>query len=210
MARAKTKASEEPVPEGEDDPIYLEAPAPERKAMDVFAQYNRNIKIVNDRVRGLPWPEIAAEACLSEIRCKQIFALWRETNPTLRERDPMEIVDDALRTYEALIGDLEKDAIAAKPGTSVAVGARNAKLRAMREMLELLQAVGSLPADLGSLGAVIDGQIVADRVVTVLERFAGRPVDEEFEEAMLEALGGPVKELEAGDVVDVESEEITD
>jgi hypothetical protein len=206
-----SKKKTQPAEDAEAE-IVLEAPAPEgQKALNSFEQYERNIRMVNERVRGLPWPVVARNSGLSERRCKEIFAEWRRTHPPLRLRDPMDIVDDALRHYEALIGDLELDAVTARPGTTVAVGARNAKMRAIREMLELLQAVGSLPADLGSLAAVIDGQIVADRVVSVLERFHGKPVDADFEEAMLEALGGPVKELEAGnEVVDVESEEITD
>jgi hypothetical protein len=207
VAARKKKADAAPEVEQDDDPIVFEVPVESRR-LNALEQARRNIEIVNWRVRGLTWPEIAERANLSERRCRMIYQEYIENiDLALREEEPVKIVDELVRSYQAAISDLEKDAEDAPKGSPARIGARNSKIRAMRELAELLQAVGKLPTDLGDLGRLIDGQIVADRVMNVLDRFKGKPVGADFEEAMLDALGGPVKELEAGtdeDIVDAD------
>ena len=150
-------------------------------------QYERNMQIVAQRIRRVPWSQISKEHGCTIRRCQEIFEEWRDQNPTLRHSDPQEIVDELLYGYQSVIEDFEKLATTADQD-SARVGALNGKLRAFREMAELLQAIGALPNDLGTLTLAIDGRITAERIVAVLDRF---DVSEEVEEAMLMALGGP-------------------
>lgn len=206
VAARKKKADAAPEVEQDDDPILFEVPVESRR-LNALDQARRNIQIFNWRVRGLTWPEIAERAEVSERRCRMIYSEYCDRDLALREEEPIKIVDELVRGYQAAISDLEKDAEQAPKGSPARIGARNSKIRAMRELAELLQAIGKLPTDLGDLGRLIDGQIVADRVMNVLDRFKGKPVGADFEEAMLDALGGPVKELEAGadeDIVDAD------
>lgn len=176
--------------EQDDDPVHLEvAPRKRQPRPDAHGQAERNMQIVAARARHVSVPDIAAEWGLTERRVRQILLKWRETNPTLRAQDPVEIVDELLIGYEATIEDLAVIARRAVDGNnlSAAVGAHNSKMRAYREMAELLQATGVLPHDLGTFNLVIDGRITAERIITVLERFN---VSEEVFDAMLEALGG--------------------
>lgn len=183
--------------ETEEDPVVLAPEAKPKKRLSVAEQFERNQQIVSQKVRGIPWSQIAREHGISIQRCQQIFAEWRESNPTLRTHDPVEIVDELLYGYQATVEDLA--VLAAKPtiNDAVRVGAHNSKMKAYREMAELLQAIGALPNDLGTLRLLVDGQITAERVVTVLERF---DLPEEAWDELLEALGGaPAGLLEAGD-----------
>jgi hypothetical protein len=56
----------------------------------------RDNQIVAARMRGMSWATIAATYELSERQCQQILADYRASQPRLRERDPIEIVDDML------------------------------------------------------------------------------------------------------------------
>lgn len=188
-------ASKSAAPEDESDPVVLEVPAAARGSLTVLDQYERNMRICAARVRNAPWSAIAAEHSLSVARCQQIFNAWADSNPTLREHDPLAIVDELLYGYQAVIEDCEST-VARSEGT-VRVGALNTKMRAYREVAELLQAIGVLPNDLGTMHLHIDGQITADRIITVLERF---DVPDAVYEEILEALGGPTPAmLQAGE-----------
>lgn len=191
MSGMSKVAAEEP--EGDEDPVVLEVPAEAKKMLTVSQQYDRNMRIVEARIRNKPWSGIAKAEGLTIRRCQQIFGEWAATNPTLREHDPVAIVDELLRGYQAVIEDLSVEAATSKMD-AVRVGAHNSKLRAYREMAELLQAIGVLPNDLGTMHLHIDGQITAERVIAVLER---HHVPEAVFEELLETLGGPPPELSA-------------
>lgn len=186
-AKNKPDAADEPEVE------ILEAPLEaEGSPMGALAQYERNMKIVAAKIRRTPWSEIAKEHRLTKRRCQQIWDQWRAVNPTLRDHDPIEIVDELLYGYQATLEDLEATVQASDTDSPVRVAALNGKLRVFREMAELLQAIGVLPNDLGTLKVHVDGQVTAERVITVLEKFK---VPEEVYEAMLTALGGPPTSL---------------
>jgi hypothetical protein len=69
--------------------------------MNAREKIGRDNEIVAARMRGLSWATIAAKYELSERQCQQILADFRASHPRLRERDPIEIVDDMLERYEA-------------------------------------------------------------------------------------------------------------
>jgi hypothetical protein len=136
-------------PEGDQDEILLEPPAPPRKQLSQLEQVQRNMKIVDEILYGL----------------------------------------------EATIEDLAEMIADDKNSTLVKLGAQNSKLRAYREMAEILQAIGALPNDLGTIQLQVDGQITAERVIMVMEKF--NLPDAAFAE-LLDALGGPPPELTSG------------
>jgi hypothetical protein len=182
-------------PEGDQDEILLEPPAPPRKQLSQLEQVQRNMKIVRMRVRRRPWWKIAEDTDLTIRRCQQIFEEWKGTNPTLRTHEPVKIVDEILYGLEATIEDLAEMIADDKNSTLVKLGAQNSKLRAYREMAEILQAIGALPNDLGTIQLQVDGQITAERVIMVMEKF--NLPDAAFAE-LLDALGGPPPELTSG------------
>jgi hypothetical protein len=144
------------------------ADKPERATPTVTEQANRNAEIVAGKMRGLSWSQLAASYGITIRRCQQIFAEWREENPTLRHHDPIEIADDLLDGYTADIEELVLIA-ATSDQDAVRVGAINARMNARQRITELLQALGVLPNDLGEMRIQIDARITAQKVLAVLE-----------------------------------------
>ena len=68
--------------------------------MNAWEKTNRDNQIVAARMRGLSWATIAATFDLSERQCQNIVADYRVSQPRLRERDPIEILDDLLDQYQ--------------------------------------------------------------------------------------------------------------
>lgn len=152
--------------------------------MNASQQAHRNAEIVSARLRNLPWASIANMYDLSERRCKQVFDEYRRENPTLRHHKPVEVVDWLLDGYE---GCLEELAIVSNTTAhdSSRVGAINGRMTALRQIAELLQAIGVLPHDLGQLRLQVDADVTIQRVVGVLRDFHASP---EMMEAMVTAL----------------------
>lgn len=192
----KKKSVEVLATEAEEEVVF---DFPVGRGLTAEQQTERNLLIVGERARGVTVDEVARKYRVTDRTVRNVMAKWRDRNPTLRTHEPMDIVDEMLDGYAALISDYEKDATTAGHGTAIAVGARHGKLRAYRQRAELLQAVGVLPNDIGTLNLYIDGQITANRVMEVLRRYK---VEHPVIVAMLDALGGPVEELMPGDVVD--------
>jgi len=144
----------------------------------------RNAEIVQARIRRLPWATIANTYGVSERQCQQIVRDFRAAQPTLRDHDPLEIVDDIL---EGLEGAIEELAVVSHTTASdqVRVSAINAKLAAQKQIVAILQTVGVLPNDLGSLRMEVDARMTADRVMTVIEQF---DLPEVVTDAMIAAL----------------------
>jgi len=144
----------------------------------------RNAEIVQARIRRLSWTTIANTYGVSERQCQQIVHDYRATQPTLRDHDPLEIVDDIL---EGLEGAIEELAVVSHTTASdqVRVSAINAKLAAQKQIVAILQTVGVLPNDLGSLRMEVDARMTADRVLSVIERF---DLPEVVTDAMIAAL----------------------
>lgn len=179
-SRAPAKAKEEPV--------VLEAPA-EKKSQRPNAkeQFERNMKIVADKMRGDTWARISERHALSIAQCKKVFVAFRDQNDLMLEANPVDIVRELLEGYMADIADLT-EVYRTCDNPSARVGAINARLNARAKIIELRQAIGNLPHDLGTLRLEVDAQVTVERVFTVLERF-GLP-DEAWVE-LVDALGGP-------------------
>jgi hypothetical protein len=171
-------------------PAKTRAPAAEQVA--------RNEEIVAARMRGLSYIQLARTYGLSKQRIQQIHKEYRESNPTLRGHDPVEIVDSMLEGYSADIEELVL--ISATTQTdAVRVSAINARMAARNKTTELLQELGVLPRDLGQLSVAVDAKMTAVRILSVLKQ---HNVPGEVLDAMLYALEEGSVEGEATEVED--------
>lgn len=130
---------------------------------------DRNAEIFAARARGIGWARIAAEYGISERQAQRIYTEQRENRATLASIDPVEVVEELLVAYDAAVEDLA--VLAQETGhDGTRLGAIRARIDATRAKHELLAAVGVLPHDLGRLSLEIDGRVLGDTLVRVLER----------------------------------------
>ena len=152
--------------------------------MNAREKTNRDNHIVAARMRGLSWATIAATHELSERQCQTILADYRGSHPRLRERDPIEILNDMLDRYEAAQEELALVSATTKH-EATRVGAIRTRLDALAAQTKLLIAVGVLPRDLGVLRHDIEVRAIAGEMVAVLTKFE---VPVEARRALLDAL----------------------
>jgi hypothetical protein len=171
----------------EEPPVVVEPETKPEGRLSVTQQFERNVKIVLARHRGASYATVAQKHDLSVIQCKRIVKAFREANPTLRHQNPVEIVDEMLEGYMADLNDLN-DVVEKAEHEAAKTGAINARRQVREKITELLQAVGALPHDLGTLRLEMDAQVTVRKVLTILERY--KLPDEAFDEILTE-LGGP-------------------
>jgi hypothetical protein len=145
---------------------------------------SRDNQIVAARMRGLSWSTIAATYELSERQCQTILEDYRTSHPRLRERDPIEILDDMLDRYEAAQEELALVSATTKHDAT-RVGAIRTRLDALAAQANLLMLVGVLPRDLGVLRHEIDARAIAREIVNVVSRF---DVSADAQRALLDAV----------------------
>jgi hypothetical protein len=130
------------------------------------------------RVESQGWTirEAAAEAGLTEKAAKNALKKKREAiGDSLLDEDMVSIVESLIRQWQASIGDYEKLAVAAMDNNhpAVAVGAKKGADGAREKLTELLQAVGGLPHDLGTVTHTIEIRAVVMKINTLVEGFVG-------------------------------------
>jgi hypothetical protein len=129
----------------------------------------RDAEIVEARVTGAGWAEVATRYGVSERHAKRVLAAFRDTRPRLHERDPIEVVERALDEYDDIIDELRAVARQTRQDNA-RVGALKARLQATESRLSLLQAVGVLPRDLGQLRVEHDVRFIAQAILDVFDR----------------------------------------
>jgi hypothetical protein len=138
--------------------------------MNSREKLRRDDQIVTARMRGLSWSTIAATYDLSERQCQEILTDYRESHPRLRERDPIDILDDMLDRYDAAQEELALVSATTRHDAT-RVGAIRTRLDALAAQANLLMAVGVLPRNLGVLRDDIDAREIARALVGVIERY---------------------------------------
>jgi DNA-binding transcriptional MerR regulator len=128
----------------------------------------RNAMMIRDRIRGQSWATLAEQHGLSESRCRRVFAAWRKENPnTYQGRPPIELVHEMLERLEALAEQLA-DIAASTEADTTKIAAINSQADKLLRAAELMQATGILPHDLGTLRIQLDAQVLALRLIRVL------------------------------------------
>jgi hypothetical protein len=145
----------------------VDAERPDKKGLTTRERAARDLRVVQDRARGMSWTRIADRHEISDRQARRIVAEYRQSRPALHEHDPVEVVEETLEAYEAAIDEL---AILAETTDhdSTRLGAIKARLDAQQERVELLTRIGVLPRDLGQAGVEIDLREIAARLDAVL------------------------------------------
>ena len=145
----------------------------------------RNRALVSDRLQGASLPELARCYGLSERQCRNILREWREAGVAeLEADDALAVVHEFIERYrqiEVSLAELAKRA----DNSAAAVGALRGRTEAVDRQVQLMQAAGLLPKELGQLRLQADVRSVAARVVTV---FRDHQVPAETARAVIAAL----------------------
>jgi hypothetical protein len=136
------------------------------------------------RARGVSERQVAATFGVERTTVLRAMHNWRETNPTLRNNDPLEIIDHMLYGYQADLEELALLSAGAKSETAK-VGAINARMLVRERIINLLQSTGVLPHDLGKLRLEVDVRFIAQKVIAILAR---HDVAEDVQRELLDAL----------------------
>lgn len=148
----------------------------------------RNKLIIADRHRGQSWRAISESHGITERQCRTVWKEYRDVERVQVEGvDPLDIVFDRIKQYEAVVDELVEVADKAKDKNNLSVwlGAIKARQDALVRLDELLQAVDLLPKNLGKLRVEIDVRYLAKRVVEVFDRYK---LPAEAEEELRQAL----------------------
>jgi hypothetical protein len=132
-------------------------------------------QMVAEQIRGIPLAEIAVTHKLKPAEVSKRIKARRENLPRLLDQDAAEIIENFVVELQVSIGDLEAIASAALEGNNLpsAVGAKDRANKAREQLKELLQSVGALPHDLGTLTWVIDIRAVVTEINAAIVGFVG-------------------------------------
>ena len=155
------------------------------KRLSAREQVCRDDEIVKARMRGMTWPTIANRFGLTERRCQQVMAEFRESHPTARSRSPLELLDEVLEGYEAAREDFAEIA-ATTTHDATRLGAIRSSVAVLEEQVNLLINLGIVPTLL-ELRQEVNAREVARKMMVVLDEF---DASEEMLAAMIDALDG--------------------
>lgn len=144
------------------------------KALTAAQRSVRDTLMLTRRIQGWDWPEIMAEAGIKRKQtAEELVKAKRESMPKLLDRDEVEIIENLILELQVSIGDFEKIANAALDGNNlnVAVGAKARADDSREKLRELLQSVGALPHDLGTMTHIIDIRAIVVEINSVVEGF---------------------------------------
>jgi hypothetical protein len=144
------------------------------KALTAAQRSVRDTLMLTRRIQGWDWPEIMAEAGIKRKQtAEELVKAKRESMPKLLDRDEVEIIENLILELQVSIGDFEKIANAALAGNNlnVAVGAKARADDSREKLRELLQSVGALPHDLGTMTHIIDIRAIVVEINSVVEGF---------------------------------------
>jgi hypothetical protein len=151
-------------------------------------QTKRNALIVRARVdEELSWEKIGEKHDLSPRQCRNVYRRWMEQGAPIGTTDPIEMVDDLLRGFMTDLWEFTEAADAAweAKNLNAVVGAVRSRMDARVKAIELLQATGRLPKDLGKLRVEHDVRFMIEQVIGVFEEY---DVPEEAQQALIERL----------------------
>lgn len=135
----------------------------------------RDTLIMQRVAQGWTWEEIGQEAQLSVSQCKRAYKAKKKVMKELLDMDPIDIIKDVIEGFQASIGDLEKMAVQYAEGhPSAAVGAKKGADESRRNLIQLLQSLGVLPQELGTMRFVVEIRQVVELMLTSITKFEAR------------------------------------
>lgn len=137
------------------------------------AQSIRDTLIVARKHQNWPWEAIAKEAGISVSATKKAYYSRRDASENLLEQDPIDIIRMLVEGLQLSIGDLEQLAVAGmeERNLAVAVGAKKGANDAREKLQDLLQSVGVLPHELGTLRWHVEFRSVVVKLVDTVDGF---------------------------------------
>ena len=160
------------------------------RAANAREKVERDRQIVAAKARSLSDATVADTFNVDESTVREVMAQWRETQPSLRSVDPIDVVEQVLFELRGSIEELAVISSTTK-NDNVRVGAIDKKLKAMQQMTALMQATGVLPNDLGTLKVDMDVRAFA---ATVLRVFA----DEGIPPEVVAKIMGEIEQFSGG------------
>jgi hypothetical protein len=161
------------------------------KRLKAAEKVARDSQIVAAKARSIPTSSVAQTFGVSESTVENVLREYRESQPELRTVDPIQIVEEMIFEIRGAIGELALAGSTSKQ-EAVRVGAVAKKLDALKQLQVLMQAVGVLPNDLGTLKIDMDvrafGSVVlnvfeeenippeaVEKIMNEIRKFTGRP-----------------------------------
>lgn len=167
--------------------------------LSTAAAAKRHAKVIELRASGLAWASVAVQVGLAESSCKEVWKKWSDEGKLeIQGTDPIAVVLEQITRLDVAIGELAEIASNKTNQAAARVGAIGAKARLMAQQVELLQAVGLMPKQLGRLAIELDVRFVSQQMFVILEKYVpkARLAQAENEFASLIDRGDAV--LEAG------------
>jgi hypothetical protein len=127
----------------------------------------RDDEIVKARMDGTSWRSIASEHSLSQRQCLTIMREYRQSIPTVRGRDPLELLDEMLERYEGAQDQLAEIAASSTHDTT-RVGAIRTSLDGLTAQTKVRRAWRWRIDDNGFRDRRIHGILPANRQVRAL------------------------------------------
>lgn len=135
----------------------------------------RDALIVQRVTEGWSWAMIAEEAAISARQCQRVANEYAE-NPSPLDVAPTQLIEELARGYRQSVSTFTALAASAD-NTAAAVGALKGANDAREKMIAVLQAVGHVPHDLGTLRLQRDVQQLALRMLDGVEAFERGDID---------------------------------
>lgn len=144
---------------------------PDKLPMDAVSVAARHARIRAMKLAARTWDEIAAEVGMSARGCQEAYYTWRDADKLelrqLAQEDPLEMVHEHIAGFQAIRREL---GICADESTneSAKVGALKAIADLRQKEIDLLQAVGMLPKNLGRFAIDIDMRFIESKLVELI------------------------------------------
>lgn len=145
--------------------------------------------LIVQRVReSWTWAMIAEEAGIKPRQCQRVWESFRD-GPGPLDIDPVSYVEELAMGYRISVGQFT--ALAANAdNTAAAVGALKGANDAREKLLALVQSVGVVPEDLGTLKLHRDVQTVALTMLDAMAEFEAGRLDAEAVQDVFRSLMG--------------------